>query len=409
MAEPMNERPAHIAVVGAGATGLAAAITFARDGFDTVLIGRPSGQADGRTVALLDGSVTFLAAIGAWRQLAPAAAPMTCMRIVDATGSLFAPPPLTFHASEIGLDAFGYNIENAALVDGLAQVARATPRLTIRDAPLAAADSHAAGLRLTLADGDTLEPPLVVGADGRQSLVRHALDVAVRTWTYRQTALTAIFAHARPHRDTSTELHTRGGPFTLVPLPGRRSSLVWVCPPYQARRLRRMTADELASAVERQAQSMLGAMTLEGHCGVVPMQGLSVARFAGHGAALVGEAAHVFPPIGAQGLNLGLRDVAALRDVIVDARSRGQAIADATAMSRFSRGRLVDARTRTGVIDALNRSLLLDMLPLDLVRGAAMLTLDAAGPLRRLVMREGLAPRLGLPSLMRRAGAGFAS
>ncbi|WP_188608339.1 UbiH/UbiF family hydroxylase [Chelatococcus reniformis] len=405
----MNERPAHIAVVGAGATGLAAAITFARDGFDTVLIGRPSGQADGRTVALLDGSVTFLAAIGAWRQLAPAAAPMTCMRIVDATGSLFAPPPLTFHASEIGLDAFGYNIENAALVDGLAQVARATPRLTIRDAPLAAADSHAAGLRLTLADGDTLEPPLVVGADGRQSLVRHALDVAVRTWTYRQTALTAIFAHARPHRDTSTELHTRGGPFTLVPLPGRRSSLVWVCPPYQARRLRRMTADELASAVERQAQSMLGAMTLEGHCGVVPMQGLSVARFAGHGAALVGEAAHVFPPIGAQGLNLGLRDVAALRDVIVDARSRGQAIADATAMSRFSRGRLVDARTRTGVIDALNRSLLLDMLPLDLVRGAAMLTLDAAGPLRRLVMREGLAPRLGLPSLMRRAGAGFAS
>jgi 2-octaprenyl-6-methoxyphenol hydroxylase len=117
----------------------------------------------------------------------------------------------------------------------------------------------------------------------------------------------------------------------------------------------------------------------------------------------------VFPPIGAQGLNLGLRDVAALRDAVVDARSRGQAIAGAGVMSSFSRGRLIDARTRTGAIDALNRSLLMDMLPLDLLRGAAMLTLDAAGPLRRLVMREGLAPRLGLPSLMRRAGARFAS
>ncbi|MCJ2021219.1 UbiH/UbiF family hydroxylase [Methylobacterium sp. E-065] len=393
-----------VAVVGAGAAGLAAALAIAREGIPTALVGRHAPVADGRTVALLDGSVRFLEALGAWAAVAPQASPLCTLQIIDDTGSLFRPPPVRFQAAEIGLDAFGWNVESARLVESLRACARAQPNLTLVEADCVGAAAGETASRVTLAEGGTVEARLVVGADGGRSPLRAASGIRVRDWTYPQSAITTILAHERPHRDVSTEFHTRSGPFTLVPLPGgHRSSLVWVTGEGAARRLAALDDAALGQAVERQAQAMLGAMRIDGPRGLVPMRGLAVATPVARRLALIGEAAHVFPPIGAQGLNLGLRDAATLRDGVLRAARDGRDPGSRPVLDGYASARRVDTAARTAAVDLLNRSLLTDLLPVDALRGLGLLVMGQLGPLRRLVMREGVLPRLGAPELMRGA------
>ncbi|MHB2166296.1 UbiH/UbiF family hydroxylase [Alsobacter sp. R-9] len=376
-----------IGIVGGGAAGLAAGIALAQKGWPVTLVGPTGARADGRTVALMAGSVEFLRSIGAWECVAPHASPLASLCIIDDTGSLLRAPPVTFHATELDLDAFGYNVESVTLVRAIAETARATAGLELVDDTVETLSFEPGGATLALAGGRTLDVALVVGADGRHSGVREAAGIATKTWSYDQSAVTAILAHDRPHRDTSTEFHTRQGPFTLVPLEGRRSSLVWLTAPARAEELVALPEEAFAREVERQAKSMLGGMRLDGPRGVVPMGGLSVDRFAAGRAALVGEAAHVFPPIGAQGLNLGLRDVAAL------AKALGPAAGDPgepRRMEAYDGARRGDVRTRTMAVDALNRSLLAGFLPVDAARGVGLMALSAITPLRRFVMRQGL-------------------
>ncbi len=381
--------PGHfeIVVVGAGAVGLAAGIALAGRGWRTAVAGQAGARRDGRTVALMDGSVQFLRGIGVWDAIASHAAPLETLAIVDDTGGLFRAPPVSFHASEIGLDAFGQNIESAELVSALESHASKLPLLTLLADAMTGMATNDEGAMVTLASGATLSARLVVGADGRTSPVRQAASIHAREWRYEQVAITAILDHDRAHRETSTEFHTRKGPFTLVPLPGKRSSLVWLTDPRHAEELQAMDAEAFARAVERQAQSMLGAMRLAGPRGAVPMGGLSLDRFTAERVALVGEAAHVFPPIGAQGLNLGLRDVMALAEAIgIPPGDPGFA----SALVAYERARGFDVRSRTGAVDALNRSLLAGFLPVDMVRGLGLMALSRIKPLRRFVMRQGL-------------------
>ncbi|GJD55275.1 FAD-dependent monooxygenase [Methylobacterium dankookense] len=402
-AQPASALPRfEAAVVGAGAAGLAAALALARAGIPTALVGRHAPVADGRTVALLDGSVRFLDALGAWGDLADKAAPLAVLQIVDDTGSLFRPPPVRFHAGEIGLSAFGWNVENAALVEALRARARATPNLTLVERDAAGFTAGEAAARIETEAGGPIEARLAVAADGARSQLRAQSGTPTRSWSYPQAALTTILAHERPHGDVSTEFHTREGPFTLVPLPGgRRSSLVWVADRARAERLSALSDADLAAAVETRARHMLGAMRIDGPRGLVPMRGLSVATPVAHRLALVGEAAHVFPPIGAQGLNLGLRDAAALRDAVVAAARDGRDPGSRAALAGFARARRRDATLRTLAVDGLNRALLSHHLPVDALRGLGLVALSALGPLRRAVMREGVLPRLNAPELMR--------
>ncbi|NEU11252.1 ubiquinone biosynthesis protein UbiH [Methylobacterium sp. BTF04] len=391
-----------VAVVGAGAAGLGLALSLARDGIATALVGRHAPVADGRTVALLDGSVRFLQALGAWEAIAPHAAPLAELHIVDDTGSLFRPPPARFVATEIGLAAFGWNVESARLVDSLRDRARAMPNLTLFESDADAFVPGEAAADLILADGRCLTARLVAGADGARSKLRQTAGIKTRDWSYPQAAITTILAHIRPHRDVSTEFHTRQGPFTLVPLPGgHRSSLVWVMGEMAAKRLAALDDGPFARTIEDQAQAMLGSMRIDGPRGLVPMRGMSLPSPVATRLALIGEAAHVFPPIGAQGLNLGLRDAAALRDAVVAAVADGRDPGSHAALVGFARGRTIDARLRTTAVDALNRSLLAGFLPVDALRGLGLLAMTTITPLRRLVMREGVLPRLGAPSLMR--------
>ena len=376
-----------IAIVGAGAVGLAAALALAASGRSVAVLGPAQARRDGRTVALLDGSWRLLGELGMQDALTDQAAPLAVMRLVDDTGSLFRQPPVEFRASEVGLEAFGWNVENAALVEALA--AKVAENGAIRHEPGLVSEivPDEAGVTLAGEGFSPLRARLVVGADGRQSRVRAAAGIEARDWVYPQSALTAIFAHRRDHRDVSTEFHTRKGPFTLVPLPGRRSSMVWLLDPAEADAVAGLDDAAFAGRVETQAHALLGAMRLDGPRGRVPMGGLSVERFGAGRMVLIGEAAHVFPPIGAQGLNLGLRDVIALREAVAEAFDPG----DATVVAAYDRARQADVRLRTGAVDALNRTLLTDLMPADLLRGAGLLALSRIGPLRRLVMRQGLA------------------
>jgi 2-octaprenyl-6-methoxyphenol hydroxylase len=389
---------AEVAVIGGGPAGLVAAIALATAGVDTLLIAPPA-ELDHRTTALLAGSVTALETLGVWPDCVPHAAPLRKIRLVDATQRLIRAPEVLFTAAEIGLDAFGHNIENRHLIAALE--ARAVELKLARIAGAAVSITpDAAGVSIKHTNGEA-RVRLVVGADGRRSLCRAAAGIATTQRAYPQTALTLNLAHARPHDDTSTEFHSESGPFTLVPLPGRRSSLVCVLDPAHADELAAMNDTELSAEIERRAHSLLGTMTVEPGRGIFPLAIETADAFARDRVALVGEAAHVVPPIGAQGLNLGLRDGASIAEVVADARRQNIDIGAPQLLARYDSQRRADVTSRTIAVDLLNRSLLTDFLPAQGARGLSLYLVDRVGPLRRALMREGVAPAASQPRLMR--------
>jgi 2-octaprenyl-6-methoxyphenol hydroxylase len=378
-----------IAVIGSGAAGAATALALAHAGFMVALVGPPPPRADGRTIALLGLSWRMMADWGVVQALGDTVAPLSVMRIVDDTGSLFRQPPVDFKAAEMDLDAFGWNVEATALVTALTDAARAHDGISLHPVIATGLEPEGSDWRVPTPEGDIIAT-LVVGADGRNSIVRKTAGIEAKGWSYPQSALTVILKHSREHRDASTEFHTRSGPCTLVPLPGRRSSLVWMAAPEEGARLFSLDDAALALAIEKQCHAILGRMEIDGPRGLVPMSGLEVERFSAPGLALVGEAAHVFPPIGAQGLNLGFRDIADLVQAISDARASGRSIGGAEAMATYDRARKPDVKARTMAVDAMNRSLLSALLPVDFARGLGLLALANIGPLRRLAMQKGL-------------------
>jgi 2-octaprenyl-6-methoxyphenol hydroxylase len=390
---------AEVAVIGGGPAGLVAAIALAAAGVDTLLIAPPA-EPDHRTTALLAGSVTALETLGVWPACVPHAAPLRKIRLIDATQRLIRAPEVLFTAVEIDLDAFGHNIENRHLVTALEARANALKLRRIASGALSLT-SDAAGVTIKHADGEA-RVKLVIGADGRRSLCRAAAGIGTNNRrTYPQTALTLNLVHARPHDDTSTEFHTENGPFTLVPLPGRRSSLVCVLDPAHAAELAAMNDAELSLEIERRAHSLLGAMNVEPGRGIFPLTIETAESFARDRIALVGEAAHVVPPIGAQGLNLGLRDGAAIAELVAEARRQSIDIGAPEVLARYNTQRRADVTGRAIAVDLLNRSLLTDFLPAQGARGLSLYLVDRIGPLRRALMREGVVPAASQPRLMR--------
>jgi 2-octaprenyl-6-methoxyphenol hydroxylase len=385
----LTERPVEIAVVGAGITGMAMALALARDGREVTLVsagplprpatGRPR---DGRTAALMQPAVELLTRQGVFDPVALGAEPLYRLRIVNAAAA--GQPALTFDAAELGLEAFGWNIPNATLAAGLAAAVGRQPGLSVLEgAPLAGVVETRDRVVLRVG-AERLAARLVIGADGRDSAVRDTAAIPVTDRDRGQTAIVCRFAHARPHRNISTELHRKGGPFTMVPLPGRNSSLVWV--DTDARSTERLAMDDAAfrAAMAEHATPWLGAIGAISIRHAYPIRARLAKALTAPRRALIGEAAHVMSPLGAQGLNLSLRDVATLADLL--AKHTGDPGADAL-LAAYAAAREADVKTRFWGVDTLNLLVKTSLPPYRHASSLALGLLDRLPPARRVLMQ----------------------
>jgi 2-octaprenyl-6-methoxyphenol hydroxylase len=381
---------ADIIVVGGGLAGLAAAVSLALAGYHVIHLA-PLAPVDRRTSALMMPSVDLLRSTGLIDDPAEVGHALTAIRIIDATPRLIRAPETLFDATEIGLPAFGWNFANARLLERFQAAIPATGLDTRNQAVTAWRREGGLGV-VSLDDGTEFRAPLVVGADGKKSLIRAAAGISTREHQFAEAALVCDLDLARPIGGTSIEFHYPHGPFTLVPAGGSRTNLVWIDEEPMLRQIQGDGPEALLEAIRQRSQRLFGAVTLASPSFVFPLSTLTVDTAGRDGIALVGEAAHAFPPIGAQGLNLGLRDVA---DLLAAVNATDRATPDwGLAVSTEYASRRSGDLARTGsMVDALFRSLLADMLPSQALRAGGLWALKLLPPLRRQVFALGMGER----------------
>lgn len=384
-----------ILIAGAGPAGLAAACALGAGGHRVTLvdpappvIGEDAPGADLRTTALLQPAQDLLAQAGVWDDLALSGTPLRTMRIVDAAGA--HPVTRDFDARDLSDAPFGWNFPNWALRGALLTRVETLDTVEMRfGTSVTGLLQRTSGARVTLSDGSRLTARMVLACDGKTSPLRRLAGIGVRRVDYGQTAIVFVVAHDAPHGDVSTEVHRSGGPFTLVPLPDRdgthRSSVVWMDD--AATQATRMTLDDAAFAAEAQDRSadVMGPLRVISDRAAWPISSQLAHRWTGRRFALAAEAAHAMPPIGAQGLNTSLKDIAALRDLSAMSDIGSDAMLDA-----YARSRRADVTVRMAGIDLLNRSSIAGLPPLQALRGTGLALLHDLAPLRRATMRLGL-------------------
>ena len=385
-----------VVVVGAGPAGLAAALGCLNAGLTPAVVdtsrNASAEAAKGRSAALFNTTIAFLQRIGVWEAASAHAEPLRSLQFIDDTGRRLRAPDCVFHAEEIGETAFGYNITNADLVAAFKAEAGDRKLDILAPGPLVSFRETATKASLRFADGTELRAPLAIAADGRMSATREAAGIRKLAWAYDQIALAASFSHERPHRGMCIEFHRSAGPFPLVPLPGNASSFVWVERKAEAERLLGLDDAGFAREAEKASHFVLGRVTAVSERAGFPLSSLAVREYGRARVALVGEAAHVTPPIGAQGLNLGFRDVETLLRLLKEAKERKADLGSEDLLRAYSAARRGDIVSRTFGADILNRSLLSSFLPLQAARGLGLYALGSIGPLRRAFMRRGMAP-----------------
>ena len=387
----MSTPDADVVVVGGGLAGMAAAIATARAGFDTLHLAPPAPP-DRRTSALMGPSVDYLQSAGLIDDPAAIGHPLSQIRIIDATGRLIRAPETLFDAAEAGLPAFGWNFANTRLLERFQAAAATLANLRTRSVGVAALVASGDGSTLTLDDGSVLTAPLIVGADGKKSLVRSAAGITAREHAFAQAALVCDLDLGRPIGNASIEFHYPMGPFTLVPAGGSRANLVWIDDAAMLRALLAAGPESLLARLHEQSQHLFGTIALASPAVVFPLSTLTVDRAASDGIVLVGESAHAFPPIGAQGLNLGLRDVADLAATLAEA-DRSTAGWAVEASRRYAARRAADLARTGGMVDTLFRSLLAGFLPAQAMRAGGLWALKLVPPLRRQAFALGMGQR----------------
>jgi 2-octaprenyl-6-methoxyphenol hydroxylase len=377
-------------VVGGGLTGLAAAVAVARAGLATVHVA-PKTPPDRRTSALMLPSVGYLQAAGLIGEAAAIGHPLTQIRIIDATSRLLRAPETLFDAAEFGMPAFGWNFPNVKLTEAFEAARGSLPNLSAHEATVARLDRQGGAWTLTLSDGTALTAPLILGADGKKSVIRGAAGFHVREHAFSQSALVADLELGRPLDGASVEFHYPQGPFTFVPAGGNRANLVWIDEAETLKAAKASGEATFRQILLEKSQRLFGDIRPLTPAFVFPLSSLSVDRAGMAGVVLVGEAAHAFPPIGAQGLNLGLRDVADL-GAALSATDRAESWAIRLSED-YARRRAADLSRTGGMVDALFRSLLSDLLPAQALRAGGLWALKLLPPLRRQAFRVGMGAR----------------
>lgn len=399
----MTRETTDILISGGGVAGLTAAAAFGSAGFSVICVDPEApvtraedAGADLRTTAFLQPSIPVLQAAGLWDRLAPHAAPLQIMRIIDAGGEYPDPRIVKdFDAADISDQPFGWNLPNWLLrremVARLGDLPNVAFRPGLATTHLLTRESEALA---TLSDGRRIAARLVIAADGRNSTMREALGIPVTTTRYGQKALAFAVTHPIPHRNISTEIHRSGGPFTLVPLPDRDgmpcSAIVWMETGPNAERLAALPVEAFEAEMNARSCHILGPLTLVSRRSLWPIISQIADRMAGERTALMAEAAHVVPPIGAQGLNMSLADLRALLDLAQADRTQ---LGNAKMLDAYHRSRHFEVRARVTGIDALNRASMMGAQGLRDLRATALNALYSVAPVRKTLMRAGLGIR----------------
>ncbi|MEO9298767.1 FAD-dependent monooxygenase [Devosia alba] len=387
----MSRFSADAIVVGGGLAGMAAAIAVAKAGLSTIHLA-PTAPPDRRTSALMMPSVEYLRRAGLVESPEALGQALTQIRIIDATRRLIRAPETLFDATEIGLAAFGWNFANSRLLERFHAVAATLANLQTRPLGATALQRLDDGWSVTLSDGTTLSAPLIVGADGKKSLVRSAVGLRTSERQFSQSALVCDLELGRPIGGTSIEFHYPQGPFTLVPAGGNRANLVWIDDADVLLAAQAGGEAQLLGQFAEKSQRLFGSIAMATPSFVFPLSTLSVASAGLDGVVLTGESAHAFPPIGAQGLNLGLRDVADLAEALagVDRSKPDWAM---TVSADYASRRAADLVRTGGLVDTLFRSLLADMIPAQALRAGGLWALKLAPGLRRQAFDVGMGRR----------------
>jgi len=401
-----------VAIVGGGLAGLSLGIGLARHGIRVVVVDREdpvralAAGFDGRVSAIALASQRLLAGIGIWQHVTEAQ-PMWDIRVTDGNSPLF----VHYDHADIGSEPFGWMVENRVLRQAQQAALAGQSGLTLL-APMGVTDMHRGepgsgeGADLTLDDGTRIRARLVVAADGRQSTLRRMAGIRTLEWNYRQAGIVCTVCHERPHHGTAQERFLPAGPFAILPMTdlpdGRhRSSLVWTEPPERAAAILALDQPAFEAELAVRFGDHFGALSLVGPRWSYPLNFVHAQDYIGNRLVLVGDAAHGIHPIAGQGLNLGLRDVAALIEVLVGAGRLGLDIGQFDVLENYARWRRVDTVLVSAIMDILTRLFSNDLEPVRLVRSAGLGLVDQLTPLKKIFMRHAMGDLGQLPKLLR--------
>lgn len=395
---------ADVLIVGGGMAGQTLAVALGGAGLDVAVVDRePPAQTrtlarDGRTSAIAFGAMRALDGIGIWTHLAAEAEPILEIRVSDRDSPLF----LHYDHRDLGRDPLGFIVENVAIRRALAARVAALPNVHLL-APAAVAHLERGRSRATatLEDGRRLRAPLAVAADGRHSPTRRAAGITVAEWAYPQTGLVCNVAHEKPHRGVAHERFLPAGPLAVLPLRGNRSSIVWTERADLAPTMLALDDRSFAREIETRFGPHLGHMTLDGGRWSYPLAFTLADRYALPRLALLGDAARAIHPIAGQGFNLGLRDVAVLAEVVVDAARLGLDCGDGAVLERYERWRRFDGLALAATTDLLNRLFSTAFPPVQMARDLGLATVNQIPPLKRFFMRDAMGIAGDLPRLVR--------
>jgi 2-octaprenyl-6-methoxyphenol hydroxylase len=395
-----------LVIIGGGLTGLALACATAGAALRVLLVERQPLAAtvappfDGRVTAVAQGSRHLLEAISVWPALAGEAQPIRDIRV----GERHSPLTVHYDHRAVGDQPLGHIIENRLLRGALlrrAEQLAATTLTLAAPAQLERLECRDSQARLRLRGGDEIAGALVAVAEGRASPTRAAQGIEILRWDYRQTGIVATIAHERPHRGLAVERFFPDGPFAILPMTGRRSSIVWAAHDQLARELIGLADDDFMAELGERFGDQLGALTLAGPRWHYPLSMIQAQRYTRTRLALVGDAAHAIHPIAGQGWNLALRDVAALAELLVDAKRLGLDVGGPAVLARYERWRRFDSLALIAITDGLNRLFGNDLLPLRVVRELGLGLVERVGPLKQFFMRHAMGLLGDLPRLMR--------
>lgn len=383
-----------VIISGGGIPGLTLGILLAKAGLDTVLcdpsllISPDKIPLSGRTTALMEGSLSVLDKAGLLEKIETLSEDLKILSIVDQDFRV------DFKCKEIGLPRFGQNVQNNLLQAHAAELYRSLKHTKLLQDKIVNFDFFESGIVAEFSNGERISAKLLVGADGRNSFVRQHSNIDIWQHDYKQIALTGLISHTKSHKNASTEFHFSGGPFTLVPMQDNKCSFVWMEKTEDAKRILTHSKFQIEDIMQARSQGLVGEITLLSPLESFPIKIQKSNTLIAKRVALIAEAAHVLSPIGAQGMNLSLRDVVSLTDVILNAAKLGLDFGAHNTLKAYEKERFLDIGLRVAGTDVLNRSVATENNFINRLKKLGLATAQNIAPLRSILVHEALAPHI---------------